>query len=221
MSEKAWEEDQQLMECFCDTIHPGQTVVDVGAFVGRYTLLAARKVGSKGRVVAFEPVPATHRILIEHLLLNNFLDRVEVWPVAVGNATGFVKVYFQGHDPVRGHNSTNPSYFLKKGLRENLRSQVVPCVPLGAFLDGMGIKPDVIKLDVEGAEIEALQSLQPILQRNTTFFCELHPHLWDEAEVQSSVLKELMNKTGRCIETLDGGPWVTVKHEAVVLKKIS
>jgi hypothetical protein len=98
---------------------------------------------------------------------------------------------------------------------------MVPCVALGSFLDGIGIKPDVIKIDIEGAEIEALQSLQDILQGDVTVFCELHPHLWDEAEVQYSILQELMEKTGRSIVTLDGAPWVLGKHEPVILRKRS
>ena len=221
MTGKFWEDDRRLMQQFYDTIRPGQTVIDVGAFVGQYTLLAAQKVGATGRVVAFEPVPATYRILIEHLLLNDFLDRVDAWPIAVGHANDFVGVYFQSHDPVRGHNSTNPSCFSEKGLTENLTSRMVPCVALGPFLDGIGIKPDVIKIDVEGSEIGALQSLQHILQGDVTVFCELHPHLWDEAEVQSSILQELMKKTGRCIVTLDGASWSNDRHEPVILRKRS
>lgn len=221
MSGKFWEDDRRLMQLFYNNIRPGQTVIDVGAFVGQYTLLAARKVGPMGRVIAFEPMPATYRILIEHLLLNNFLDRVEIWPLAVGHTNGFVNIYFQGHDPVRGHNSTSFVGFSEKGLRENMRSQVVPCVALGPFLDGIGIKPDVIKIDIEGGEIETLQSLRHILQGRANVFCELHPSLWKEVKVQSSVLQELMKETGRCIETLDGGFWAMGQHEPVVLRKLS
>jgi FkbM family methyltransferase len=216
-----WEDDRLLQKAFIEAIRPGDTVLDVGAFVGHYTLLAARKVGPMGRVVAIEPFSLTYRILIEHLLLNGFLDRVDLWPIAAGNGDSFIKIYYQRHDPVRGHNSTNPSCFWEKGLTENLTSQMVPCVALGPFLDAIGIKPDVIKIDIEGAEIEALRSLQHILQDDVTVFCELHPHLWGNPEVQSSILMELMKKTGRCIVTLDGAPWSNDRHEPVILRKRS
>jgi hypothetical protein len=49
----------------------------------------------------------------------------------------------------------------------------------------------------------------------------LHPHLWDKAELQSSILQELMEKTDRCIVTLDGAPWSNDRHEPVILRRRS
>jgi len=160
---KFWEDNQLLMQMFYDTVTAGQTVLDVGAFVGHFTLLAARKVGPNGRVVAFEPCPASYRILLQHLGLNDMVERVEVWPFAVANSNGFEKIYFQEHDPVRGHNSTSPLPFEQKGLTNGLIQRAAPCFALGPFLKAVGVEPDVIKIDVEGAEIEVLQSLSDIL----------------------------------------------------------
>ncbi len=216
---KFWEDDRHLMKQFCDAISSGQTVIDVGAFVGQYTLLAARKVGATGRVLAFEPVPATYRILIEHLLINNLLDRVDVWPLAVGQESEPVKIYFQEHDPVRGHNSIYPLAFSQKGLTEALIARTVPCISLGSFLESMDIKPDVIKIDVEGDEIGVLQSLINVLKGETVIFCELHPHLWQKPETQSSLLRTLLMETHRYPETLRGEPTHIFQHEPVILRK--
>jgi len=216
---KFWEEDRLFMKVFYETIEEGQTVVDVGAFVGHYTMLAARKVGPKGRVISFEPSPASWRILINNLVLNDLLDRVDVWPIAAGQSDGFAQIYFQTHDPVRGHNSIHPLPFEQKGLTNGLTYQTVPCFALGPFLKSVGVEPDVIKIDIEGAEIEVLQSLTCVLQGNATVFCELHPFLWSEPDIQNSVLKMLLDQSERCIDTLHGEPLSTYQHGPAILKK--
>jgi FkbM family methyltransferase len=216
---KFWEDDRLLQMAFREAIRPGHTVLDIGAFVGYYTLLAARRAGAKGRVISFEPAPVTYRILIEHLVLNDLFHHVDVWPLAVGERNGSVKIYFQEHDPVRGHNSINPLAFSQKGLTENLVSRAVPCIPLGSFLEAMDVKPDVIKIDIEGVEIGVLQSIFNVLKGNTIVFCELHPHLWQEPEIQSALLRTLLMETHRYPENLCGETVNIFQHEPVIFKK--
>ena len=63
----------------------GSTVLDVGANVGYFTCLFAKKVGRSGKVIAFEPTPSTFQVLSENVSLNNFQDRVELHNVAVSD----------------------------------------------------------------------------------------------------------------------------------------
>ena len=65
----------------------GDVFFDLGAYVGPYTLLASRLVGEGGRVVAFEPDPAT-RDLLDRNLAANGASNVTVVPSAVGRAAG-------------------------------------------------------------------------------------------------------------------------------------
>jgi FkbM family methyltransferase len=219
-SGKFWEDDRMLMQQFYETINAGQVVVDVGAFVGHYTMLAARRVGPIGRVVAFEPAPWSYRVLIHHLVINDLLDRVEVWPMATANSNAFAKIYFDENDRVRGHNATNSLPFEQKRLTQGLVYQKVPCVDLGLFLEEIGVRPDVVKIDVEGDEIKVLQSLARVLESDTVVFCELHPHLWPEPGSQASALRSLFDRIGRFPETLNGYPVSIFQHEPVVLKKM-
>jgi FkbM family methyltransferase len=72
-------------------IQPGATVLDVGAYVGTHTLAFARFVGSEGRVVAFEPMPATFEVLKENVLANNLVN-VCLKRAAAGDRTGFIEI---------------------------------------------------------------------------------------------------------------------------------
>ncbi len=73
-----------LVERFCSLISDGMTVIDVGAHVGIYSLVASAKVGSSGKVVAIEPSPANARLLRQHLSVNQCRN-VEVIEAAVAD----------------------------------------------------------------------------------------------------------------------------------------
>jgi FkbM family methyltransferase len=126
-------------------IKPGSVVYDIGANVGVHTLLASRLAGNTGRVVAFEPLPRNLVFLREHARLNR-LANVEIVGAAVSDDVG--EHQFDAHDsPSMGR--------LGWG---SLKVKVVS-------LDGFGGDPDVIKIDVEGAEAEVLRGAHDLLRR--------------------------------------------------------
>jgi FkbM family methyltransferase len=114
--------------------------LDVGANVGYYTLLSARRVGPTGRVVAFEPHAANVLALRRHLDLN-MVANVDVLEAAVSNREG-TEMFEAGH-PAMGRLS-------KEG------SVPVRTVTLDAVWPGLSRSPDVLKIDVEGEEAEVL-----------------------------------------------------------------
>jgi FkbM family methyltransferase len=128
-------------------VFPGATVYDIGANVGVHTLLAARLAGEAGRVIAFEPLPRNLAYLREHTRLNR-LANVEVVAAAVTDDVG-KQSFDEGGSPSMGR--------LGSGA---LTVDVVS-------LDSFGGDPDVIKIDVEGAEVEVLRGAQDLLRRAT------------------------------------------------------
>jgi len=140
-------------------LRPGMTVVDIGAHHGLYSLLAAKLVGRRGRVIAFEPSPRERRRLQRHLRVNGF-SNVEVDERAVADANG------------------EADFFLVRGFRDWGNSLRPPAVPektekvrvnvcrLDEALAERGIRVvDFIKLDAEGAELAVLQGARELLQR--------------------------------------------------------
>lgn len=84
------EAERQFVERF---LRPGMIVLDIGAHHGFYTLLASRKVGEKGKVIAFEPSPRERRKLIWHCRLNR-TDNVWIESCALGSFDGEVELFW-------------------------------------------------------------------------------------------------------------------------------
>lgn len=85
LSELAADRHDGLMSrLFRKSIPRGGAVVDGGAFLGHHTLMAARQVGPRGRVMAFEPNPASYRALRGNVHRNGYEDRVIALPLGVG-----------------------------------------------------------------------------------------------------------------------------------------
>lgn len=136
---------------------PGTTALDVGANVGVFTVPLARAVGPSGCVLAFEPVPANAARLRENLTLNN-VTNVEIHEVAVGDRVGTAVLNI----------GSDPAYHSFRSVPEHVRTDeeiVVPEETLDLAWDRAGSPPvSVVKIDVEGAELEVLRGGQRMLR---------------------------------------------------------
>ncbi len=130
----------------------GGTVLDLGANVGIYTLLAAELVGPCGRVHAFEPVPRNLQYLRRHIALNG-LKNVSVIEAAVSDASGKRRFRLQTSSAM-GHLGDD-------GQME------VSTVALDHFVFGTAVAaPHSIKIDVEGAEFSVLHGAREVLSQH-------------------------------------------------------
>jgi FkbM family methyltransferase len=151
---------------FVETVGPGMTVVDIGANIGIYTLLAARSVGPSGRVIAFEPHPRTAALLRENVALNGFAN-VTVEEAAVSCQPGERPLFVvPGHPALASLSSEN--------ARRGEAIANVRTVVLDDYL--AGIKVDVIKMDAQGAESEIVSGALRVIERDSPIvFAELWP----------------------------------------------
>jgi FkbM family methyltransferase len=149
-------------------VRPASTVVDVGANIGYNTLHAARCAGRRGRVVAIEPTPDNLAVL-RHNVAAAGLGNVAIAPVAAGSARGTRDLFVRGD--VSAVNSLYPQSCYAS-VTEVLR---IPVVPLDELCDGPA---DVVKIDVEGAELEVLEGMSRMLQApQLALIVEWHPLL--------------------------------------------
>lgn len=129
---------------------PGDAVLDIGAHVGYFTLLFARLVGASGSVWAFEPDPTNFRYLQRHVSVNG-LRNVQTRRLAISDEEGTVR-FAAGRGSGTGHLS-------QRGTDE------VRSTTIDAFCARSGVSPSLIKMDVEGAELRALQGAIKVLER--------------------------------------------------------
>jgi FkbM family methyltransferase len=144
------------------TLKPGQTVIDIGANIGMYTILMASYVGVEGRVIAYEPNPDVGVFLRENVALNWFNDRVTVKPVAVAAEAGQVTLHVT--ERFMGNSSLlvpGEQYF-REAPMDTTREVEVQAEPLDSVADELG-EVDLVKIDVEGAEHLALQGMSGML----------------------------------------------------------
>lgn len=152
--------EPDVCEFFRKALKPGQVVFDVGANVGQFTLLAAKRVGASGYVHAFEPAPEEYRKLCANVSLNGF-SNVLINRVAICDRLGEAVLRTAG--PGLGiYNS------LGTPLMSSLIGDIsVPCTTLDCYVEARGVpKVDLLKVDVEGAELGVLRGAAHLLSRS-------------------------------------------------------
>jgi FkbM family methyltransferase len=158
-------------------VRPGSTVLDVGAHIGYYTLLFAKRVGARGRVMAFEPSTRTFRRLQENIELNGF-DNVSAVNAAASSQAGVATINLAS-----GENTGSTSLHAGAG---NWQSEETRTVGLDDFLAGQAIgNVDLIKIDVEGHELSVLRGLHDTLRKPAEEAPEIFIEV-NEATLQSS-----------------------------------
>jgi FkbM family methyltransferase len=145
-------------------LREGMVFYDIGANAGFFSLLAASLVGPSGHVVAFEPHPQTMRQLIAQIELNGVASRVSAFTRAVSDSHG--ASYFD---------DSGGSVFGSMIERPTPNSIIVRTTPLDAEIAFGLPAPDMIKIDVEGAEMKVLAGAQMLLNhKRPILVVELH-----------------------------------------------
>ncbi len=158
------------MNLFDKVIKPGVVVLDIGANIGVYTLLACQRLGSRGKVFSFEPDPYAYQWLLQNIHLNGFEDRVIAVNKAVSVHEGKTCLFC-----TRG--TGRSSLVTTKGvLREQSEQIEVETITIDNFIN-KSTEVGVIKMDIEGAEALALQGMVETIARSPhlSLFTEFAP----------------------------------------------
>jgi FkbM family methyltransferase len=157
-----------------ESLRPGEIFVDVGANVGYYSLLAARRVGPMGHVYAFEASPTVFSALQRNIRRNR-LENVTILNVAVSDGPGTCSIW-AAPDSNLGHSTIMPNVAQADGHRHEatVRCDALPALlPLDHLL-----RARFIKIDVEGAEQLVVRGIAHLLKQfscRTEWLLELSP----------------------------------------------
>ena len=151
--------ERDVTSLFRSRLQPGMSVVDIGANIGYFTMLAASLVGPQGHVLAVEPNPRNVRLLEASRRANHF-DHVTIAQSAAGRETGILILHTSFSN---GTTSAPPDE-----LGQLLSSESVSCLRLDPLLDAWATV-DLIKVDVEGAEYNALLGAEATIRRCRPF----------------------------------------------------
>jgi len=180
-----------------EAARPGAVALDVGANVGGYALLLGMWVGPGGRVFAFEPAPDAFDGLARHVRLNGLEDVVTPVQAAASDSTGTGRMAMEG---------------ASGGNRLGGEGQAVLTVTLDEFCAREGIRPSVIKIDVEGAELEVLRGARETIRAagpGLTLLVEMHPTVWRERGITPDDVRAELARQGLRAEPLRpvADPW--------------
>jgi FkbM family methyltransferase len=162
-------------------VKAGETVLDIGANIGFFTLLYARQVGPNGRVFAFEPGPQSFALLTKNVAINQYKN-VSAVNKAVAQQKGMTHFFL-----CRTGESDNRLFDTPQEERDVVD---IETVALDEFLNDT--KVDFIKMDIQGAEYVALEGMSDLLTRNqhVRVLLEYSPLCLEQSGVN---LKEFLN----------------------------
>jgi FkbM family methyltransferase len=173
-------------------LRPGMTFVDVGANVGYYSALAARFVGTSGRVIAFEPNPSSYRQLKSWIEASS-LPQVQCFQIAMSAAPGDLILYTP---PESEHNNTAN---VCCPWASDWSSTTVSANTLDSFLESSGIEQiDLLKIDVDGYEPYVLQGAEKSILSGKirAIFAEFHPVALERGGSSPEILAQWLNDRG-------------------------
>jgi FkbM family methyltransferase len=177
-----------VQEALRRTVAPGSIFYDVGANVGFFSLVAARLAGPTGVIHAFEPVPSNVDGLKATAVLNDVA--IHEHDVAIAD--------YVGRSSMSVPREGSWSHLIDHGTHPAAAATIeVKVTTLDAFVE-QNEPPDVIKIDVEGYEVEVLQGATALLRtKRPAVVCELHG-------TRNSVAQELLDDAGYTIYNLEG-----------------
>ena len=151
---RQWPREPEFMDIITDELSEGMVAFDLGANIGYITLIMADMVGKNGHVYAVEPDPRNFVILEKNIRLNNYTERVSTYQTAISNRNGTCRFFHS--------KSSNLGSLCATG---NTNGVIDVAVQTGDEFFSDKVLPDFIKMDIEGAEVEAIEGMLKTLEK--------------------------------------------------------
>lgn len=182
---------------FAKRLKPDSVLWDIGAHYGTYSLFSSAYIKNNDCIFAFEPDEQAVLILKKNLLFNDLHSKIKIFELAVSSHAAVLNFDMQD-------GNANSHLITNNGITSLGQIKEVRSVTLNEMLETIP-KPDFIKIDTEGAELDIIKGAGKLLKDSSiTFICELHPFAWDwYKDVSWMEFSETIKKSGRTIIPLD------------------
>jgi FkbM family methyltransferase len=190
-------------------VKPGIDIIDVGAHLGVFSVICSKLVEGKGKIVCLEPTPGTYSVLRQTLKMNHCLN-VQALQAAVSENNGKA-IFYVGS--IAGCNSNS---LLKNSSDKEQATYEVEVYTIDHITSVNALKPSLIKIDVEGSELDALRGGKNTFEKyGPVLILSLHPEfikvkkdsleaIWDLLEnckYSVCIGEERMSKEAFCYQT--------------------
>lgn len=195
-----------VQEALADVVGLGDVVFDIGANVGFFSIVSARLTGPTGRVIAFEPVPANADLVRRNAALNGF-ENISVVEKAVSDAPGRGEL-------VLAQYSGGAALSITTAPPDAAGTIVVDVITIDGSIGAAEIPvPDVVKIDVEGVELEVLRGMDETMSRERPIvICEIDDGTQAGYERKHAACVDHLTALGYEIVQLEdsyaGGDWI-------------
>ena len=184
-----------FLSCLENSINK-KVVLDIGAHIGLYSLPLSSRISPEGKIYAFEPSEINRHFLKKNLELNK-IQNVDVLPFLVGSKDVQNVEFYEDAKEV------NPmgGIILSKYMNDNVVITNKQMVSLDTYCQDNDIQPELIKIDVEGAEIDLLLGAKnTLLKYRPTIFLSLHPQHIEETNHSLSDLQSYLEEVNfKCL----------------------
>lgn len=151
---RKWPREPEFMDIITDELSEGMVAFDLGANIGYITLIMADMVGKNGHVYAVEPDPHNFVILEKNIRLNNYTERVSTYQTAISDRNGTCRFFHSKFSNLGSLCATG-----------NTNGVIDVAVQTGDKFFSDKLQPDFIKMDIEGAEVEAIEGMLKTLEK--------------------------------------------------------
>ena len=207
--------EANTLSLYYSLLKPGDTILDIGANVGLFSILASGKIGAEGKIFAFEPTKKTFNILEENLKLNNCSN---VFPVetALSNFKG--KVSFEVPEVVTTKYNYGDSY-QSMSADFNNKSNLVECIKLDEFIGDREIHHvDLIKIDIEGAEKLCFEGAERLFSKDKKpiIIMESDDSLCDRFGYTTFDTLQFLSKFGYSFKQYEHNQWLATPANTIL-----
>ncbi len=196
---------------------PGDVVLDVGAFLGIYAIVAARRAGPAGRVIALEPTASSAAIARRHFFYNSAgRASISLIEAAAGEKRGRATFYEYEQPYVN-------ALAAAVDVAEAAVQRAVDVVSLDDVCRELRVTPTFIRMDVQGAEFHALLGARELIRAagsRLTIVAEMHPQCWPGFAVDAALAHDTIASLGLEAASLDPQAELFARDGHVVFRPV-